>query len=83
MNEVSINGTSASDLELRALCRIHDVRVVIVPHDPHVAVASYHHKQRKRLLLPATNGQPYPADISDVVLDPEYQFTGLLLRNLN
>ena len=84
MNEVSINGTHASDLELRALCRIHDVRAVIVPQDPNFAVASYHHKQGKRvialyytsnhfdLLLPATKGQPYPADLSEVVLDPEY-----------
>ena len=75
----------ASDLELRALCRLHDVKAVVVPQLPQLPVAAYHHKQKKHvlaiyysnnhfdLLLPDKTDR-YPEDLLQVTLDPEYHF---------
>ena len=81
LSQVSKPGAYAGEAELRALCRIYDVRIIIVPEDANFHVCAYHRKASKKrtaaifytdkhfdFLEP--DDKSYPSDILDINVDP-------------
>ena len=82
LEAASKQGAYAGETELKALCRIFDVRVILVPEDSNFAVCTYHRAGSKRRtvavfysekhfdFLEPTDAQNYPDDILNVDVDP-------------
>ena len=85
LEAISKAGAFAGDAELRALCRIYDIRVVLVPEAPLFPVCVFHRKASAKrtiaiyfsqthfdLLAPENKG--YPDEITQVSADPSGGF---------
>ncbi|CAE7832356.1 unnamed protein product, partial [Symbiodinium sp. CCMP2592] len=79
IDAISVVDTWAGHLELAALGRIFDVKFVIYPTSPELAVCAVHAQQRKRVVALAFNGSHYewlrptgklPQELCDVATAP-------------
>ena len=85
LEAISKTGAYAGDAELKALCRIYDTRVVLVPEAPQFPVCVFHRKaSTKRTMVIyhthhhfdylAPAGKAYPDEITQVSADPSGGF---------
>ena len=81
LSAISKAGAFAGDLELRALCRIFDIRAVVVPEAPQFPVCAFHRRAAAKRVLATyhsqshfdfleLSGKTYPQAILEVTTDP-------------
>ena len=85
LEAISKPGAYAGDAELKALCRIFDIRVILVPEAPQFPVCVFHRKASVKRTLAifhthnhfdylAPADKAYPEEITQVSADPSWGF---------